>query len=237
MRIIPVIDIKNGLAVHARGGHRDDYQPLVTRFAETSLPEDIIDGMVRELAVRQIYIADLDALMTGRCNAALIERLALANPTTTIMVDCGLTDTDVSPPMLNHHNIDLIVASESLSSVETYSAVIALIPPERRVLSLDRRGAERMGPVALFEQPELWPERIIHMNLAAVGGDAGPDWDGLADLRARHPNGLLYAAGGVRHLEDLRRLAELGTAAVLVGSALHDGRLDIARLAEFTAAA
>ena len=38
MRIIPVIDLKDGQAVHARQGRRDSYAPLVTRFADDAEP-------------------------------------------------------------------------------------------------------------------------------------------------------------------------------------------------------
>jgi phosphoribosylformimino-5-aminoimidazole carboxamide ribotide isomerase len=44
----------------------------------------------------------------------------------------------------------------------------------------------------------------------------------------------LYAAGGVRGRHDLQVLRDAGIAGVLVASALHDGRLTSADLAEFS---
>ena len=75
------------------------------------------------------------------------------------------------------------------------------------------------------------------MTLARVGSGEGPD---LARLRPDHgenPGHRLYAAGGVRDLDDLKGLSDAGAAGVLVASALHDGRIGPEALARFASAA
>ena len=241
MQIIPVIDIKNGIAVHAKGGHREHYAALETRFAQVPEPTAIIAGMLNVMKIARIYIADLDAITkgaestahAGADNNAMICQLARDYPKLGFMIDSGLTVRSVLDDYLQHSNLEFVIASETLSTLQDYNAVMTRIPATRSVLSLDRRGDRRLGPAALFERPSMWPRRVINMNLACVGGDDGPDWDGLEALRARRPDCQLYAAGGVRDLDDLSRLAVLGTTAVLIGSALHDGRLDPAEVAKF----
>lgn len=241
MQIIPVIDIKNGLAVHAKGGLREHYAALETGFANVPEPAAIIAGMLTVMNIRRIYIADLDAITKGAAastggsadNNAMICQLARDYPKVGFMIDSGLTVRSELDDYLQHDNLEFVVASETLSTVPDYNAVMARVPATRRVLSLDRRGNQRLGPAALFERPSLWPQRVINMNLAYVGGDEGPDWGGLEALCAHRPDCHIYAAGGVRDLDDLRRLVALGTAAVLIGSALHDGRLDAAAVAQF----
>ena len=44
MLIIPVIDIKNGIAVLAQKGSRKDYQPLQTPLCTSSRVHDVIDA-------------------------------------------------------------------------------------------------------------------------------------------------------------------------------------------------
>jgi uncharacterized protein related to proFAR isomerase len=59
-------------------------------------------------------------------------------------------------------------------------------------------------------------------------------------MRRRHPDRDWYAAGGVRHVEDLHALAADGAAGVLVASILYDGGLsrdDLVRLQARSAAA
>ena len=93
------------------------------------------------------------------------------------------------------------------------------------VLSLDFRGDAFIGPQALLDTPEIWPQRIIVMTLARVGSGAGPDLERLSTVRRLCGDRLVYAAGGVRHVDDLAALNRCGVAGALVASALHDGRL------------
>jgi phosphoribosylformimino-5-aminoimidazole carboxamide ribotide isomerase len=67
------------------------------------------------------------------------------------------------------------------------------------------------------------------MELARVGSEAGPELALIARLRAQRPDVAVIAAGGVRDAVDLAALDEAGVPAVLVASALHDGRLAVLR--------
>ena len=100
-----------------------------------------------------------------------------------------------------------VIGSESQSDADL---VVRL--GDRAVLSLDTRGAERLGPAALHDDSALWPSEVIAMTLAQVGAGAGPDLAALAALRARAPHRCLYAAGGVRGPDDLRALRAAGIA-------------------------
>ena len=100
----------------------------------------------------------------------------------------------------------------------------------RAVLSLDSRGAERLGPDSLHADARHWPPDVIVMTLARVGAGAGPDLAGLAAARSRAPGHRIYAAGGVRGPDDVLALARAGVAGALVASAIHDRRLRPAHL-------
>ena len=73
----------------------------------------------------------------------------------------------------------------------------------RLVLSLDYKGPTPLGPPDIFANVDLWPERLIVMTLAAVGGTAGPDLARLAEVLAVAGQRRVYAAGGVRDASDL----------------------------------
>jgi phosphoribosylformimino-5-aminoimidazole carboxamide ribotide isomerase len=64
------------------------------------------------------------------------------------------------------------------------------------------------------------------MNLDRVGSGEGPDTGLIDEIRRAAPNRQIIAAGGVRDGQDLERLAASGVTAVLVATALHDGRID-----------
>jgi phosphoribosylformimino-5-aminoimidazole carboxamide ribotide isomerase len=100
------------------------------------------------------------------------------------------------------------------------------------VLSLDYRADGLVGPDGLDRRPDLWPADVVAMTLIRVGSGQGPDLDRLAVLRQAAPDRRIYAAGGVRDVADLLALDALGMAGALVSTALHQGRIGAADLAD-----
>jgi phosphoribosylformimino-5-aminoimidazole carboxamide ribotide isomerase len=86
------------------------------------------------------------------------------------------------------------------------------------------RGA---SPAALAaEAAECGAGTVIVLDLARVGAGRGLDVPLIAELRGLlPPECALVAGGGVRGWRDLELLAGAGCDAVLVASALLDGRL------------
>ena len=69
------------------------------------------------------------------------------------------------------------------------------------------------------------------MTLARVGAGEGPDLQRLAELRARAPDREVFAAGGVRGVDDLAQLREADVAGALIATALHTGTVSAQQLA------
>ena len=70
------------------------------------------------------------------------------------------------------------------------------------MLSIDIGTDGFRGPENLFSDPELWPGRVIAMNLARVGTGEGPDLDLLNNIDVAGPAPNL-CGGGVRNVADL----------------------------------
>jgi phosphoribosylformimino-5-aminoimidazole carboxamide ribotide isomerase len=67
---------------------------------------------------------------------------------------------------------------------------------------------------------------LLVLDLARVGLDGGTGTRELCvRLCEQHPQLSVSAGGGVRHRGDIDELRNCGVQAVLVASALHDGRL------------
>ncbi|MBM3202519.1 nickel transporter [Candidatus Woesearchaeota archaeon] len=221
MQIIPVIDLKEGLAVHAREGHREHYRPLVSRLCSSPEPCEVLRGLLELYSFSTIYLADLDALGGKPAQERLIDALGRHFAGVGFWVDQGLP---LRPPdTFAQGYFSLIAGSESLEYDN-----LSMLPEagNQLILSLDFMNGVFMGPEALLTHPAWWPKRVILMNLSHVGSQKGPDFERMADLMARHPGHDFIAAGGVRHEADLHRLAAMGFSAVLMASALHDGRVD-----------
>jgi HisA/HisF family protein len=222
MDIIPVIDLKDGHVVLARGGARHLYAPIETPLAPTSRPHDVIAGFLSLYPFRKIYIADLDAITGAGGHASIVAALESYFPDLEFWVDTGLATESRATAWLAQNRGALIIGSENLGDLHTAPRLAA---EPRRILSLDFRGDDFLGPPALATNPEFWPRRVIVMTLAKVGAGSGPDFARLDQIHTHAPTRDLYAAGGVRDAEDLRRLEAAGIAGVLVASALHNGKI------------
>lgn len=227
--MIPVIDLRHGRVVRARAGERDSYAPIETPLAKGSAPAEIARGLDAACPGAVLYVADLDAIIDrAPPDRAALAAIAQACPGRTLWVDAGFADAAGVDAFLASGLGRPVIGSESQSD----SALIARLGT-RAILSLDSRGAERLGPDALHDEARHWPPEIIAMTLTRIGAGAGPDLAALAELRARAPQADLYAAGGVRDVADLVTLRDAGVAGALVASALHDGTLSLPGLRDF----
>jgi len=230
MQIIPVLDLKNGTVVRAQLGERDRYRPIATPLAPSSDPLDVARGLLSVYPFQTLYIADLDAIEGRGNNEDALARLRQTFPHVSLWVDNGIADPADASAWLASTNHCLVLGSETQRDP---TLVRKLSDHDRVVLSLDFRGAQFAGPADLLDDTSAWPRRLIVMTLARVGSSAGPDTGRIADICARAPGRLVYAAGGVRDASDLAALQQQGVAGALVATSLHDGRLsgaDIARI-------
>jgi len=233
MEVIPVLDLKGGVVVHARMGQRSQYRPIETPLSSSSHPVDVIRGLLSIFPFATFYVADLDAIEGLGNNDAALAQLRREYPSLSFWVDNGAADVAHARRWLDAGIGQLVLGSESQSDD---SLVRALSPDDRVILSLDYRADAFEGPSALLNDVGAWPNRVIAMALARVGSAAGPDWDRLSEIKARARANRVYAAGGVRAADDLLALAQTGIAGALVASCLHNGTLAGAQIERLQAA-
>ncbi len=222
MQIIPVIDLKGGVVVHARMGQRALYRPIETPLARGSDPVDVASGLLSVHPFATLYVADLDAIEGTGDNRAALQLVKQAFPQLMLWVDSGIADYEGAAGWLQQGLGHLVIGSET----QTDAALAYHLGENARVvLSLDFRGPDFLGPPALLEQSDAWPQRVIAMTLDRVGSHAGPDLGRLRAVKAAAKSRSVYAAGGVRDAADLRALAQAKIAGALVASSLHDGRI------------
>jgi len=230
-----VLDLLDGVVVHAVRGERANYAPLRTPLATTSDATAVFDGLLTLHPFRHCYIADLNAIQHRGNHDSEIAALAAQHATCEFWVDAAFGARATLPHYARAPNVRLVIGSESLPDLAAYRAALSDCTGEAPpLLSLDHRRGEQLGPAELFDEPRHWPPQVIAMNLDFVGSGRGPDFELLKNLQRRAPQCDLIAAGGVRDGGDLQALRSAGVAAVLLASALHDGRIrsgDLAQLA------
>ncbi len=233
--LIPVIDLKGGMVVHAREGRREEYRPVRSRLSPSAEPSKIVKALLELHPFRTLYVADLDAIQRRGDNLESIRSIHQHNPGLEIWADAGIADETALEHWLDASVGRPVIGSESLLDAAFLSVVRERCMDPAPVLSLDYQGNDFMGPSALLTHPELyWPQRVLAMNLQRVGSDKGPDLALIVALAKRVTGCQVFAAGGIRCVEDLRQVQSVGAAGVLLASALHDGRIGPSHLAQFT---
>lgn len=232
MRVIPVIDLKGGEAVHAVRGDRERYRPLRSRIAEGSDPLHLTRAVRDRFGLDELYVADLDAIGGGPGSPDVVAALAREAQ---VMVDAGTATAAAVGKLLDLGVARVVIGTESLPGAEAFQRLRAELPDAPLVLSLDLRGGRLLSPDpalagiaavdALARLAEAGAQEAIVLDLVRVGSGEGPDVTLLDELHARFPKVELLAGGGVRHAADLRALAGAGTSGALVATALHGGAI------------
>jgi phosphoribosylformimino-5-aminoimidazole carboxamide ribotide isomerase len=236
MHLVPVIDLKGGIAVHAQGGRRESYAPVRSALCPSSDPVDVLAAYRGLHGFGDVYIADLDAIGGAAPDDPTLARIKRAFPGLRLWVDNGRADLASCRDWLRQGHGALVLGSESQPGAATLEGLRHAGLADEIVLSLDFRGEDFLGPQALLDRPGLWPPRVIVMTLHLVGSGAGPALDRLEEVRRRAPAARVYAAGGVRGIDDLLELRRHGVSGALIATSLHDGRLGRAEIAALLAA-
>lgn len=230
MRILPVLDLMNGVVVRGIAGRRHEYRPIVSRLTASTSPLDVARAFREGFGLTELYVADLDAI-AGRPPALAIFGKLQADGFH-LWVDAGVKDLEV----LEKIGVQRLVAGlESLAGPQDLMRLLERFP-ELLVFSLDlhegtplgqreawdQRGAESLARYAI----ELGINRILVLDLAGVGVNEGSKTLELCRrLREAFPKLEITTGGGVRNEDDLLVLEFIGVDYALVASALHDGRL------------
>jgi phosphoribosylformimino-5-aminoimidazole carboxamide ribotide isomerase len=218
MQIIPVIDLKDGQVVHAVCGDRSRYRPIHfhSRLTDSSDVDAVLAGFLELYPFRMVYIADLNAIVGNDGHEDLIATLLARYPHIQFWIDNGRQF--IEHGAWPYPNYQTVIGTES------QRAMPAQLNRDF-ILSLDFKQQQPAGDEAWFRDSTLWPENVIVMTLAKVGSGSGPDFQKLAELRFAYPDKKIVAAGGVRDVNDLIRLGEMGIDAALIATSLHSGAL------------
>ena len=213
--------------VHAKLGHRSHYLPIESQISTSSMPLDIVAALLELYPFQTLYIADLDAILGVGEHRDEIETICQTYPQLTIWLDCGIRQMNDRALYLEKQ-IKPVVGSENIQSLQDYRA-ISYACQSKHILSLDYTATSSMGISELHDAARFWSDYTICMTLNAVGSNQGVDMVRLKEAMqlniVRKIPSRLYAAGGVRNINDLQLLKLLGLAGALLASALHDGSI------------
>lgn len=231
MKVIPVLDLKGGVVVHARRGKRDEYEPLESPLVQGSDPVAVAQALCAVCRTKTLYVADLDAIAGHPIDQATLGELAaVADP----WVDAGATKPEQAATLLDAGVARNVIGTESIapdwpdwraSTIPQPAVVLSVDLRDGRLISPDPELAGREPAAAVPLAAALEIRELLVIDVARVGSGAGPPLDAVTELVTALPKVAIYAGGGVRHDKDLRALEAAGAAGALVATALHEGRI------------
>ncbi|WP_345322360.1 HisA/HisF-related TIM barrel protein [Novipirellula rosea] len=241
-QIVAVVDLKAGIAVHAVAGNRQAYQPIAIGGKTAGDPFALV-AHYRSLGIRSLYIADLDSILLGQPQIALLERLISPHSDLDeILVDIGLPERDTVASLLKsvrrRSNVFVIVASECATNATSLRRFEGALDYSQLVLGMDYRQGVFVGgddsdddwdSGGDWDSERDWLEfadqlgidRVVALDTATVGTSRGPSIAEICSRIRRHfPSVKLYSGGGIRDASDVKLLQQAGCDRCLVATAL-----------------
>jgi len=229
MYIIPAIDLRDGKCVRLIQGQ---YNRQITY-------QDDPVKQAREFSsagAQWLHIVDLDGAKVGRpVNTDIISAIA-ALEQFKIEVGGGLRDETSIKQLLDMGVERVIIGTKAVSDFEWFSRMAEKFSG-KIVLGLDARGSKvathgwtQDSPQHLLEfaaeAAKLPLAAIIYTDITRDGMMTGPNFERTKAL-VQAVDVPVIASGGVGDLSDIKKLAELGAEAVIIGRSLYEGTLKL----------
>jgi len=237
LKAIPVIDILNGVVVHAVRGKRIEYKPLQSNLSNSVDPIEVAKDF-KKLGFSELYIADLDAIIDCSADFQVFQRITDVTGLN-LMVDAGVTSMERAEKLLKSGVSKLVIGTETLQNKSFVGEAVKAFGSDRVIVSLDLRGDKvlvKLGfngcadPMCLLSEFKVMGvSQVIVLDLARVGSGEGVNMAFMKKVLAEVPLNL-YVGGGVRDISDLIELRDTGISGALVATSLHSGKISIGQL-------
>jgi phosphoribosylformimino-5-aminoimidazole carboxamide ribotide isomerase len=228
--VVPAIDVQEGETVQLVGGERD----TGTRYGD---PVDAAREWVADGA-ETLHLVDLDGAFSGeRANAGpLAAVIDAVGDEVAIQLGGGIRSADAARALLSR-GVDRVILGTAAVEDPGIVEAVAADYPEGVMVSLDARGGEvvvsgwtegtGLDPAeAAGRYADLGAGSILFTNVDVEGRLAGVRTDPVRRI-VDAVDVPVVASGGVATLDDVRALRSAGAAAVVVGTALYEGRFTL----------
>lgn len=241
--VVPVLDLMIGQIVLAKAGNRDEYRPVETPLTFSSQPLEVAKAIFNQTSCDWLYLADIDSFAGANLNWKVYNDLL--NHGFGLWIDAQWLVNDrlsqIADKIDKRDRLQIILSSEALSSLDQFAKFEELkamgIDP---IFSLDQKGGSTITQGEMTELSSLemvqraYEHGVRHMillDLDSVGTMRGVDNidEGVAplirEIKSQLSDVRLISGGGIKSVEDVQALLEIGCQHVLVASAIHHRKL------------
>jgi len=242
MKIIPAIDLQGGKCVRLFQGD----------FAQTTVYSDDPASIAQQFAglrTSDLHIVDLDGARTGtQENHAIIAEMASVS-NMALQVGGGIRSRESVSKWFDAGISRCVIGSMTITEPDAVKSWLVHFGGDRIVLALDVNIDNAGVPVitthgwthrsnrsvfeCIDEYRNVGLHHVLCTDVSRDGAMAGPNLGLYSSIMTRYPDLELQASGGVRHLQDLQALRDLGLPAAITGRALLDGKITASEVLTF----
>jgi len=238
MEIIPAIDIIDGKCVRLTQG---DYSQKKI-YNEHPLE---VARQFEDAGLQRLHLVDLDGAKEGKVkNWKVLETLATK---TKLVIDFGggiKTEKDVQI-VFECGGRYATVGSIAVKEQEIFNGLLKKFGADKFLLGADVRD-EKLTISGWTEKTEIWiydfiqqyteagVQQIFCTDVAKDGALEGPSIELYKNIIQKFPQLHFIASGGVRNIDDVYELEEIGCKGVIIGKAIYENRISIGDLKKFS---
>lgn len=236
-KVIPSLSISEGKVVLIKKGDFSD---------KLSYNFDLLDyaRLMEDNGMEVVHFVDLDGVKReSPVNYGTLETL-VGHSTLKVDFMGGIrTDGDVNK-VLEYGATYFTASSIAVNNSELFSSWIMSYGREKLSLLANvsdnlivYKALRKKADVDLYDHIEHFNMRgLKYLKVIDLNRDGvllGPNFELYQSVVDRFPDMLIAAGGGVRSVDDIRRLKDMGLYAVIIGRALYEGKIKIEELREF----
>ncbi|MEX2430876.1 MAG: 1-(5-phosphoribosyl)-5-[(5-phosphoribosylamino)methylideneamino]imidazole-4-carboxamide isomerase [Dehalococcoidia bacterium] len=234
MELIPAIDLRGGNVVRL---HQGDYAQQTTFSGDPAG----IAKLFAAAGVPRIHIVDLDGALEGLpAQLETVRTIAGAVPVP-IEFGGGMRTAEAIDAALDAGIDRVVLGTGAVEQPELVERAIREHGPHRIVVGLDARDGmvavsgwtegTSVQATALMERMAGMGVRLfIYTDISRDGTLTEPNFEAVQDMHAlaQRLDAAVIASGGIGEIAHLQRLAGIGVAGAIVGSAIYRGTVDLA---------
>lgn len=238
MLLVPSISVIKGRTTRLSQGD------FTTEKSYDVSPLDVAERFA-EHGITRIHLIDLEGATSGSPkNYPTLELIAGHTDLDVNFAGGMQTDGDILKA-LEYGATDITAATIAVQNKELFSAWIMSYGREKIALAADSlngkikiNGWQKDTPIDLEEHIEYFYNRgLKYLKTTDISRDGvmeGPLFELYENLVKKFPDLQIFASGGVRGMDDIKKLRDLGVYGVIFGKAFYEGKITLQELEDFS---
>ena len=242
MEVIPAIDLLGGKVVRL---YKGDFNQV------TEYPDPPVEVAARygQAGVESLHVVDLDGARTGEFAHLDVITEITSTVGLAVQVGGGIRQIEQARAIIAAGAERVVVGSTAAKEPDTVIGWVGELGPDAIIVGVDVSLDEGPDPIVKTHGwtessgQTLWSLMDTYMaagvknflctDISRDGTLEGPNTELYRECAERYPKSRVIASGGVSSAADLPALAATGTASVVTGKALLDGRLTLEEIEQF----